>query len=138
MLSVPREAHGLERPVVRHMTSVACGADQEGAPQSVATQTLREFAIESSPSSQMDPAGVDAEEQVPMEAGGSSVEAVVGGCVVPGALSAGDESSTSDGGSSSVDNAVVSARRLVGSGKLNSFKDHVIHCNFNMLMLSGY
>ena len=65
---VPREIHGLERPVVRTMVSVACGVEAAEAPQSVATQTRREFTIESSPSSSGEPeVAVDQES---MEAGG--------------------------------------------------------------------
>ena len=73
-----------------------------------------------------------------MEAGGSSVEAVVG---------AAGQSETSDGvDGSSVpvvssplwSNAVASSSRPVRSGKLNSFNDHVSHCNSNMLSLSSY
>ena len=75
VVSVPRELRDLERPVVRQMVSVACGVEQEEVPQSVATQTRREFAVESPPSSSGELESAVAEEL--METGGSSVEAVV-------------------------------------------------------------
>ena len=59
---------GLERSVIRQVVSVACGADESVAPRNVATQTRREFVINSSSSS----------EGGSVRSVGSSVEAVVG------------------------------------------------------------
>ena len=71
-----RGSYGVERPVVRLMTSVACGPEAEATTQTVATQTRREFAVTSSPRSSEDPELAGGEES--MEEGGSSTEAVVG------------------------------------------------------------
>ena len=107
------------------MVSVACGAEYSGAPQDVATQTRREFVIGLSSNGEGEPGSAITEG--PMEARGSSVEAVVGAAGQP---------ETSDGVDAS--NAVASSSRPVRSGKLNSFNDHVIHRNSNMLSLSSY
>ena len=127
---------GLGRPVVRQVVSVACGAEHSGAPQNVATKTRREFVVESSSSSEGE--SESATTEGPMETGGSSVDAVLG---------AADQPEVSDGvavpsvpvvGSPLVGNAVASSSRLVRSGKLNSFNDHVIHRNSHMLSLPSY
>ena len=76
MLLIPREIRGLERPIVRHVVSVACGAEYSGAPRDVATQTRREFVIGSSSNGEGESRSASTEG--PLEAGGSSVDAVVG------------------------------------------------------------
>ena len=136
IVSVPRELRDLERPVVRQIVSVACGVEREGIPQSVATQTRREFAVESPPSSSGELESAVVEEL--METGGSVVEAVVGVFKRPGAADSVTVSSVQVVGSSPVGNAVDSTSRLVRSGKLNSFNDHVIHRNSDMLSLPSY
>ena len=126
----------MERPVDRQMVSVACGAEQEGVPQSVATQTRREFAIKLPLRSSGELGSVVTEEV--METGGSSVEAVVGVFERPGATDSVTVPRVPVVGSSPVGNAVASTSRVVRSGELNSFNDHVIHRNSDMLPLPSY
>ena len=118
------------------MVSVACGAEQEGVPQSVATQTRREFAIKL-PLRSSGELGSAVTEEV-METGGSSVEAVVGVFERPGATDKVTVPRVPVVGSSPVGNAVASTSRVVRSGELNSFNDHVIHRNSDMLPLPSY
>ena len=80
----PRGSFGVERPVLRVMTSVASGPEEEEAPRTVSTQTRREFAIRSSSISSEEP--VVAVDEESMEAGESSTKAVVGSSVVSGTV----------------------------------------------------
>ena len=73
-----------------------------------------------------------------METGGSSVEAVVGVSGRRGVVAGGDVSSVSGSAVSSIVDVAVVTSRPVRSGKLNSFTDHVIHRNSNMLSISSY
>ena len=126
----------MERPVIRQVVSVACGPEQSGTPQDVATQTRRAFCIGSSSSSEGE-LGATATEG-PMETGGSSVEAVVGAADPPETSDGNVESSVSVVGSPLVGSAVASIGRVLRSGKLNSFNDHVIHCYSDLLLLPSY
>ena len=123
----------MERPVIRQVVSVACGSEQSGTPHDVATQTRRAFCIGSSSSSEGEPGAATTED--PMEAGGSSVEAIVG-AADPSEISDGNvESGVSVVGSPLVGSAVAPSGRVVRSGKLNSFNNHVIYCNSELLLL---
>ena len=127
---------GLERPVVRQVVSVACGAEHSGAPQVVSTQTKREFVVGSFSSGEGESGSATTEG--PMYAGGSSIGAVVGAADQPETSCGVDASSVPVVGSPLVGNAVASSICLIRAGKLNNFNDHVIHCNSNMFSLSSY
>ena len=73
-----------------------------------------------------------------MEAGGSSVEAVVGAAGQSETSGGVDGSSVPVVSSPLASNAVASSSRPVRSGKLNNFNDHVIHCNSNLFSLPNY
>ena len=70
-----------------------------------------------------------------MEAGGSSVEAVVVAAGQSETSDGGDGSSVSVVSSPFTSNAVATGSRPVRSGKLNNFNNHVIYCNSNMFAL---
>ena len=126
----------MERPIVQHVVSVACGAEYSGAPQDVATQTRREFVIGSSSNGEGESGSAITEG--PMEAGGSSVEAVVGAASQSETSDGVDGSSLSVVSSPLTSNAVATGSRRVRSGRLNNFNDHVIYCNSNMFALPSY
>ena len=107
----------------------------QGLPR-MSLQTRREFVIGSSSSGEGESGSAITEG--PMEAGGSSVEAVVGAACQPETSDGVDGSSVPVFSSPLVSNAVASSSRPVRSGKLNSFNDHVIHRNSDMLSLSSY
>ena len=73
-----------------------------------------------------------------MEAGGSSVEAVVGAASQSETSDGVDGSSVSVVSSPLTSNAVATGSRPVRSGRLNNFNDHVIYCNSNMFALPSY
>ena len=127
---------GLERPVIRQVVSVACGAEHSEAPQDVSTQTKREFVVGASSSGEGESGSAITEG--PMYAGGSSVETVIGAVDQPEASGGVDASSVPVVGSPLVGNAIASSSCLVRSGKLNNFNDHVIHCSSNMFSLARY
>ena len=107
------------------MLSVACGDELSEASRDVATQTRREFAIESPPRNFEETEF--AADNEPMETCGLVADAtddVVGGT---GSAAVVDEPCASDVISSSVDTVPIASSRSVRSGKLNSFNDHVIY-----------
>ena len=108
-------------------------SEQSGTPHDVATQTRRAFCIASSSSSEGESGAATTED--PMEAGGSSVEAIVG-AAGPSEISDGNvESGVPVVGSPLVGSVVAPSRCVVRSGKLNSFNNHVIYCNSELLLL---
>ena len=123
----------MERPVIRQVVSVACGPEQSGAPHDVATQTRRAFSIVSSSSSEGELGAAATED--PMEPGGSSVEAIVGVAEASEISDGNVESGVPVVGSPLVGSAVAPSGRVVRSGKLNSFNNHVIYCNSELLLL---
>ena len=123
----------MKRPVIRQLVSVACGPEQSGTPHDVATQTRRAFGIVSSSSSEGEIGAAATED--PMEPGGSSVEAIVG-VADPSEISDGNvESGVPVVGGPLVGSAVAPSGRVVRSGKLKSFNNHVIYCNSELLLL---
>ena len=124
LFSVPRELQSVGSPVVRHFVSVACGRELSEPPCDVATQTRREFAVES-------PSGVSesvwvASDDEQREAEEMILEVAEGAVRTSGSVAVVDEAETSviD---SSVPSASVVDSGPVRAGKLNSFIDHVIH-----------
>ena len=114
---VSREVQSFGRPVVRHFVSVACGREVSEPPCDFATQTRREFVVESPPR------GSDDERR---EADEMILEIAEDVARPSGSAAVVDEARTSviD---SSVHLVSVVGSRPVRAGKLNSFIDHGIH-----------
>ena len=124
LFSVPREVQSVERPTFRHFVSVACGPEASESSRDVATQTRREFVVESPSRESEDIEAVPEDERREADAMVLDDEDL--------AESSGNVAVVGEAGTSIVSSSVqpgsVVVRRPVRAGKLNNFIDHVIHC----------
>ena len=121
---VPREVQSVERPAFRHFVSVACGPEASESSRDVATQTRREFVVESPSRESEDIEAVPEDERREADAMVLDDEDI--------AESSGNVAVVGEAGTSIVSSSVqpgpVVVRRSTRAGKLNNFIDHVIHC----------
>ena len=118
---VPRDVQSVGRPAFRHFVSVACGPEASESSRDVATQTRREFVVESPSRESEDIEAVSEDEQREADAMILDDEDI--------AESSGNVAAVGEAGTSIVSSSVqpgpVVVRRSVRAGKLNNFIDHV-------------
>ena len=121
------------RPAFRHFVSVACGREVSEPPRDVATQTSREFVVESPPRDSEDIEVTSDDERRKGAEMMLRVDEDIAGPSGSGAV-------VSEAGASVVDSSeqpvAVVGSRSVRAGILNSFIDNVIHRSANYMYFS--